>query len=275
MAILRNRLRNRFTSIPNSLITDPRISAGAFRVAAYLFSRPDGWNVRRDPLKEALGIADNATVANYFSEIQAAGWIARTRSRDAAGRLTGGYDYELLSGEEPAADLTREKPYVGKNPTSGKTLRREKSYVGKNPTHSNTEGISNTELSEAQKAPNREIEAENPGPKPKAEGDAGKRKKVPRKKEKTPTKRFVPPAAEEVAAIFRDRGAPPDLAVAESEKFVDFYASKDWKVGRVKMKSYPAAARNWIRRTLEDRSRRKKTGPYFDIGPDTRQKTYE
>jgi hypothetical protein len=33
----------------------------------------------------------------------------------------------------------------------------------------------------------------------------------------------------------------------ESEKFVDFYSSKGWFVGKNKMKDWRAAVRNWIR----------------------------
>jgi len=36
-------------------------------------------------------------------------------------------------------------------------------------------------------------------------------------------------------------------AETESEKFCDFYASKDWMVGKNKMKDWKAAARNWLK----------------------------
>ena len=55
--------------------------------------------------------------------------------------------------------------------------------------------------------------------------------------------RFVPPSAEEAAAYFAERGAPPGEAV----RFCDFYAAKGWKVGRAPMKDWRAAVRNWLR----------------------------
>jgi len=38
----------------------------------------------------------------------------------------------------------------------------------------------------------------------------------------------------------------------EAETFVDFYTSKDWKVGKVKMKDWKSAARNWLRRSVKE-----------------------
>lgn len=63
--------------------------------------------------------------------------------------------------------------------------------------------------------------------------------------------RFAPPTVDEVAAYFSDRGADP----AEAARFVDFYESKGWLVGKAKMKSWKAAVRNWIRRNQSEKPR--------------------
>ena len=55
--------------------------------------------------------------------------------------------------------------------------------------------------------------------------------------------RFAPPTAEEVRAYAQDKGLQMD-----AEAFVDFYASKGWKVGNAPMKDWQAAARNWAKR---------------------------
>lgn len=57
-----------------------------------------------------------------------------------------------------------------------------------------------------------------------------------------PRKRFIPPTVEEVAAYCRERknGVDP-------KRFVDFYASKGWKVGNQPMKDWRAAVRTWER----------------------------
>jgi uncharacterized protein YdaU (DUF1376 family) len=65
---------------------------------------------------------------------------------------------------------------------------------------------------------------------------------------------FVPPTPKDVSAF---------MEICEAEKFCDFYESKGWLVGKVKMKSWQAAARNWARRNgvSEPQAPLYKTGP--------------
>lgn len=52
--------------------------------------------------------------------------------------------------------------------------------------------------------------------------------------------RFTPPTVEEVAEYCREKGYGVD-----AHRFVDFYTSKGWMVGRSPMKDWKAAVRNW------------------------------
>jgi hypothetical protein len=62
-------------------------------------------------------------------------------------------------------------------------------------------------------------------------------------------KGFSPPTVEEVKAYARESGHQID-----AEKFVDYYASVGWKVGKGKaMKDWKASVRNWSRRDAEER----------------------
>ena len=64
-------------------------------------------------------------------------------------------------------------------------------------------------------------------------------------------KRFAPPTVEEVKAYCQERNNNVD-----AQKFVDFYESKGWMVGKNKMKSWQAAVRTWEReQTQRSRSR--------------------
>ena len=80
-----------------------------------------------------------------------------------------------------------------------------------------------------------------------SEGESGHLKNKISIKEKdigrTPPKHFTPPTVSEVSDYFSERGADP----AEAERFVDFYESKGWLVGKVKMKCWKSSVRNWIR----------------------------
>lgn len=62
-------------------------------------------------------------------------------------------------------------------------------------------------------------------------------------REKKTAKRFTPPTVEEVRKYCEERknGVDP-------ERFVDFYASKGWKVGQNGMKDWKACVRTWERR---------------------------
>jgi hypothetical protein len=137
MPILKNRMAERFSQLPNELIEDCRISARAFRIAAYLFSRPTGWEVHNPQIMKALNIKDPGSLAKYWQELIAAGWLTRERKRDEAGVYNGGYDYQLHI-----------SPLLGENPNQEKTLIRKKPYSGKNPdTYNNTDLINKTDFS--------------------------------------------------------------------------------------------------------------------------------
>lgn len=56
-------------------------------------------------------------------------------------------------------------------------------------------------------------------------------------------KRFTPPTAQEV----RDYCAEKGYEHVDADRFVDFYESKGWMVGKNKMKDWRCAVRNWNR----------------------------
>lgn len=57
-------------------------------------------------------------------------------------------------------------------------------------------------------------------------------------------KRFAPPSLEDVIKLFLEKGS----SKIEAEKFFYFYESKDWMVGKNKMKSWTASAHSWLAR---------------------------
>lgn len=58
--------------------------------------------------------------------------------------------------------------------------------------------------------------------------------------------RFAPPTTEEVEAYIKEKGYTMD-----AQRFVDFYSSKGWMVGKTKMRDWRAAARGWASRERE------------------------
>jgi len=70
---------------------------------------------------------------------------------------------------------------------------------------------------------------------------------------------FQKPSKEELEKYFiqhfAEKGFVQESALIQSEKFLNFYDSKNWFVGKNKMKDWKAAVRNWAIRCLEDRER--------------------
>ncbi len=119
MSIIRNKLSKKFTTIPNQLITDHRLSSGAFRVYVYLLSKPDGWKVINSDIQEQLNIKQGQTLANFWKELISLGWVTRCRNRDGEGKIIGGYDYEL--NEAPVIfNQDMDKAILGNNHIMGK-----------------------------------------------------------------------------------------------------------------------------------------------------------
>lgn len=63
-----------------------------------------------------------------------------------------------------------------------------------------------------------------------------------KEKKRAKPKRFVPPTPDQVKAYCRERNNRVD-----AERFVDFYASKGWMVGKTKMRDWKASVRTWER----------------------------
>lgn len=62
------------------------------------------------------------------------------------------------------------------------------------------------------------------------------------KSNKAKSTRFVPPTLEQVQEYCKERGNYVD-----AQRFIDFYESKGWMIGKNKMKDWKAAVRNWER----------------------------
>lgn len=70
------------------------------------------------------------------------------------------------------------------------------------------------------------------------------KEKEKEKSEVQTTKRFRPPTLQEVEAYIRERDYPID-----ADRFVDYYTSNGWMVGKNRMKDWQAAVRSWARKS--------------------------
>lgn len=92
MAISRNKLKNKFSQIPNAVITAP-VSHLAFRVLAYLYSRPDNWEINQELIGVELKV-HRATISRAVKELKDSNLIQINRIY-----TQGGYDYEYVLNE--------------------------------------------------------------------------------------------------------------------------------------------------------------------------------
>ena len=87
-----------------------------------------------------------------------------------------------------------------------------------------------------------------------AEADADAEKETGNKADKPTHTRFAPPTIGQVTEYCTSKGYSVD-----PERFVDYYTSNGWMVGKNKMKDWKAAVRNW------ERTEPKKAESSFDV----------
>lgn len=74
-------------------------------------------------------------------------------------------------------------------------------------------------------------------------------------------KRFTPPSREEVQAYIAEKGYRVD-----AERFIDYYTSNGWKVGKNPMKDWKAAVRTWERNGYDNGNKKSQGSgnPWWD-----------
>lgn len=96
MIVRRQRL-DRWTTIPNDVLRDHRLSWKARGLLAHLLSMPDGWRTSSDRLAR-LGPDGRDAVRSGLAELEAAGYLQRRRCQD---RRTGLWSTEVIISDQP------------------------------------------------------------------------------------------------------------------------------------------------------------------------------
>ena len=91
------------------------------------------------------------------------------------------------------------------------------------------------------------LNAKNKNKKEEKEEEEDKKENIKRKSpDGLARSRFIPPSIEEVKAYCQEHHNGIDAA-----RFVDYYTSNGWRVGKQPMKDWKAAVRNWERRQTD------------------------
>lgn len=85
--IIKRKVRRDFTTLPNDLIRDSRISWGALGLLVYILSLPDDFRLRLCHLAKQKSCGRDATRARA-KELENAGYLLITRERGTHGRFS-------------------------------------------------------------------------------------------------------------------------------------------------------------------------------------------
>ena len=89
------------------------------------------------------------------------------------------------------------------------------------------------------------------------------------KKESIEKKRFAPPTRQDVADYVREKG----YANVDIDRFIDYYSSNGWMVGKNKMKDWRAAVRNWNRSQRQESTTKGSSNKFLNF--DQREYDYD
>lgn len=133
MSVLKNKLKEKFVTVPQKIIMDNRLSFGAKIVYCYLVSKPNDWVIRNSDIMATLNISKD-TIAKYFKELVINGWIVRNRQVDEYNQFTGLYDYVIYD--------TPKVSEIGKMPKSEDFRNRKNAEMITKNISSSTNNIS-------------------------------------------------------------------------------------------------------------------------------------
>lgn len=118
--IIRAQRKDTFTIVNNKAINDSRLSFRAKGVLVYILSKPDNWRVSERNLAND-GPDGRSAVASALTELEQAGYLQRTRTRNDDGTFA--WDSVIYDEPQPVADDAPESESGSQRSTmAGKTV---------------------------------------------------------------------------------------------------------------------------------------------------------
>lgn len=155
---------------------------------------------------------------------------------DGTEPTTGGIDYTVFCLVKPQIDANNKRYENGKK--GGRPITKQKPSDNQDITKEKPN--SNQDITNEEPCDNQDITNSQPNVYVNVNDNDIKKKDTNVSKEKAG--RFKPPTVTEVENYCREKEYRIDC-----EQFVDFYQSKNWMVGKNKMKDWRASVRNWAR----------------------------
>ncbi len=206
--IHREKKDDNFTIIPNSLIKNRNISAAAKGLMVMILALPDDWDFNMQGLVYISGMS-MYSLKKIVKELETKGYIKRRKVHKGGTFVWEYLIYENQSIENQSIEnQSIENQSIENQSIENQSIENSAIYKELNKQRTN---IQSTNI----------LITDRVGEK---------------------RKRFTPPTKEEVA----DYCAEKKLSI-DTERFIDFYESKGWMVGKNKMKDWKASVRNWAR----------------------------
>lgn len=108
--IIRAERKEKFTVVSNAALEDTRLSFRAKGILVFILSKPDRWQVSERHLAEQ-GPDGRSAVASALTELEEAGYLRRTRSREADGT----FSWQSMIFDEPQT-VTEPEPAAEAQP---------------------------------------------------------------------------------------------------------------------------------------------------------------
>ena len=139
MAILKSKIKNQYSQIPNSVIRVKDISDGDYRLLMYLYSLPDDWKISQGYLGNELN-CNRRNINAKLKRLKESGYLEITRSQDDDGS---DYIYTLKEREDVSVNNVSSSDYTSSSDVSVNNV--SSSDVSVNDTLTNT-NITNTDV---------------------------------------------------------------------------------------------------------------------------------
>lgn len=108
MAILRKPKKNQFSQIANNITQNRRLSWKARGILCYLFSKPEGWEIRRSDLLNESPKDKKDSLGSGLTELEKEGFLVWAQARGAGGKFESVLDiYEEALPAEKRGTNTR------------------------------------------------------------------------------------------------------------------------------------------------------------------------
>lgn len=226
MPILRHKHTADYLVVPNSIFRDKRLSLRDIGLLCFMLSKPDEWAFSAQGLSCSVELDGLDAIKKSVKAIENAGYLRRTKRRADGGRMDG-YIWEvsdapLFCTNPPLVDSpSTEKPSTVLPPTVTPSTENQPQY----------------------KYPSNKVQTK----------DSTHKESVA---DKPPTRhRFVKPTVDEVRAYCAEKGYSID-----PERFVDYYTSNGWRVGKNPMRDWKASVRTWVRKDRQNGRTEKYSG---------------